>query len=304
MTLGVAIGIEGNPTPDDLRRDAERFAMRLVATSDYFSALGIDIVAGRPFTSADHLDSPRVVLVSEQFARVLGIDPHEIVGRRTDIGMPSGTWAEIVGVVRDVRMRGPERDVQAAIYLPFAQAAIARTAYGIIQSTAGVDTLVPAVRDAVARIDPDLPLYNIRLFHDIRSSYLADRRLAMQLMSLFGLVALALAVVGVYGAIRYLAQRRTREIGIRMALGAWPGQVARRVFADGALPVASGVALGSAAAVALSGVLAATVPGTTPADIRLMIVVAAAVAAVALVAAWLPARSTARVDPVAALRSE
>jgi putative ABC transport system permease protein len=171
--------VEGRTLPSS---QTDNNAVRLSATPGYFAALGIDVLAGRTFTDADRPGTRPVAMVSERFARAFRFEPHEIVGRRVNLGFGEERWVEVIGVVRDVRMRGPESDLQAAIYAPFAQIPINATGYVVAKAGPRPHDLIPAIRMAVAQVDPSLPLYNIRTFDNVRADYLAERRLAMTTM--------------------------------------------------------------------------------------------------------------------------
>jgi putative ABC transport system permease protein len=194
--------------------------------------------------------------------------------------------------------------VQAAIYVPFAQAPINATGYVVAKAGPRPEQLIPAIRMIVSRIDPALPLYNIRTFDEVRARYLTGRRFAMTTMVAFGGLALGLAGVGLYGVISYLVRVRTREIGIRMALGASPAVVGRQVITSGALHAIGGIAIGVTSALGSWKLVSAYVPGLGQVDGVNLAALSAAVFAVSISAVWLPARRAARVDPVVALRCE
>jgi ABC-type antimicrobial peptide transport system permease subunit len=271
-------------------------------TAGYFHAIGLDVVAGRPFNAADHQGAPRVAIVSERVARVLGLEPRELIGRTVQGGRRSS--ATIVGVSRDVLMHGPQRTVNMLLYEPIAQSPAYGTTFLVVKTTTPPAGLASAVRTALLKIDSDLPVYNVRTFDEIRAGFVAERRFAMTVMSAFGLLATLLAGIGLYGVLSYLVQLRTREIGIRMALGASPRIVRAQVVRSGLLLGAAGLALGAAAAYGATHLLASRVPGIEPAGA--VLIAAAAVSMLLLTAAvtWIPARRATRVDPVVALRAE
>lgn len=305
MIIDARVEVEGQPAPTGPR---ERTAPFLCATPGYFAALGIDVVAGRTFDRTDRPGARRVAIVSQLFARAVGLQPAQIVGRRLNLAWPSDPkpmWGEIVGVVRDVRLRGPESPFEPAVYLPFAQEPIrSGVTHVVVKAAADPRALVPAIRQAAARVDPNLPLYNLRRFDDIRAAYLAERRFAMTMMLVFGGLAFGLAAVGLYGVITYLVQLRTREIGIRLAIGASPSRVRRQVLLSGLLHAGGGIAIGAACAIALSRLVAASVPGVGRVDPATLALLAGAIVLVAVVAAWVPARRATLVDPALTLRAE
>jgi ABC-type antimicrobial peptide transport system permease subunit len=281
-----------------------RNALRLSATAGYFLALGIDVLAGRAFTDADRGGALPTAIVSEGYVRAFGVRPRDILGRRVNVGLGSEQWAEVVGVVRDVRMRGPESDLQPAVYVPFAQTPISATGFVVVSAGSRFQDAVPSIRSAVARVDDSLPLYNLQTFGQVRSEYLATRRFTMATMVAFGSVAFGLAALGLYGIVSYLVRLRTREIGIRIAIGATSAIVRREVVGSGALHAAVGIGIGLAAALSLWRVVAARVPGLGQVDAAGMAVVCTMVFIVSICATWFPARRAARIDPLVALRSD
>jgi putative ABC transport system permease protein len=298
--VGRRIMIEGRPAPEG----AQRGASYLSASADYFHAIGIPVVAGRPFTHADRQGAQPVAIVSENVARRVGLSPAEIVGHRVEIGIGPPSWATVVGVVRDVRLQGPEADPEAQLYVPLAQQPNYGTTFIVVKALGDPAALAPALRAAMARIDADVPLYSVRTFDQVRQDFIADRRFAMAVMSAFGLLASLLAVVGLYGVLTYLVQLRTREIGIRMALGASTGAVWWQVVRDGLFHAIGGAVAGMAAAAVALRLMTAYVPGIDVAGPALLAGVAIAMVAASAAVTWLPARRATSVNPVEALRAE
>jgi hypothetical protein len=274
----------------------------LSATPGYFQAIGIDRLAGRFFAESDDERSTPVVIVSDSFARRAGLTPAEAVGRRVRAGVNS-RWASIVGVVRDVRLKGPESGTTAQLYVPAAQGFSGGTTFVVTKTVGDPRPFASALRSAVAAVDADLPVYNIKTFDEVRAGFVADRRFAMVVMTAFAALAALLAGIGLYGVLTYLVQLRTREIGIRVALGASPGKVRRQVVRSGLLHASAGVMTGAAVATAALRVMTARVPGLQPADALLLVTVGAAMIVVAVAVTWLPARRATAIDPVEALRS-
>ncbi len=293
------IMVEGRPVPEG----AERGVSYLSASPDYFQAIGIPLVAGRHFAYTDGAGVQPVAIVSESVARRVGLSPAEAIGRRVEIGVQGGTLATIVGVVRDVRLQGPEADPGAQLYVPLAQQANYGTTFIVVKTLGHPTTLAPALRAAMAGVDSDLPVYNIQTFEQVRARFLAERGFAMAVMTAFAALAALLAGIGLYGALTYLVQLRTREIGIRVALGASPGAVRRQVVRSGLLHALGGVIAGAALATAALQVVIARVPGIQPADAPLLGAVAGAMVLGAAAVTWLPARRATAIDPVEALRS-
>lgn len=301
ITPSQPMALEGQTLPPT---NSVRNAVRLSATPGYFSALGIDVLAGRAFTDADRAGALRTAIVSEGYVRAFGVQPADILGRRVNVGLGSEQWAEVVGVVRDVRMRGPESDLQPAVYVPFAQTPINATGFVVVRAESRFPDAIPSIRSAVARVDASLPVYNLQTFGQVRSEYLATERFTMTLMVAFGSVAIGLAALGLYGIISYLVRLRTREIGIRIAIGATSAIVRREVIGNGALHAAAGIGIGLASALGLWRVVSAHVPGLGQVDAAGLAVVCTVVFIVSIGAAWFPARRAARIDPVVALRSD
>jgi hypothetical protein len=241
-------------------------ALHLLATPAYFSALGIDLLAGRAFDDRDRAGSPLATVVSQGFARAFGLTVRDMLGRKVNVSLTmTPHWAEVIGVVSDVRMQGPEADVQPAVYLPFGQTPIDATGFVVVKARLA-QGLVPSIRSVVGRMDPNLPLYNVRTFGEIRSEYLAPRRFAMTTMVSFGSVAFGLAALGLYGVISYMVGLRTREIGIRIAIGAPPALVRRQVMGSGALHAVAGIAIGLASSIGLWRIVTAQVHGVGRVD--------------------------------------
>ncbi|MPZ20691.1 MAG: FtsX-like permease family protein [Luteitalea sp.] len=301
ITPSQPMALEGQALP---ATNSVRDALRLSATTGYFSALGIDVLAGRAFTDADRASALRTAIVSEGYVRALGMQPRDILGRRVSAGLDSEQWAEVVGVVRDVRMRGPESDLEPAVYVPFAQTPINATGFVVVRAGSRFQDAVPSIRAAVARVDASLPLYNLQTFGQVRSEYLATRHFTMTTMVAFGSVAFGLAALGLYGIVSYLVRLRTREIAIRIAIGATSAVVRRQVIGEGALHAAAGIGIGLATALELWAVVSAHVPGLGQVDATVLAVVCALVFIVSIGAAWFPARRAARIDPLVALQSD
>jgi predicted permease len=301
MTPSLQMALEGRAS---LTAGKNRNALRLSATPGYLSALGIDVLAGRDFSDGDREGAVPRAIVSEGYARTFGITPHDMLGHRINVGLGDVQWAEVVGVVRDVRMRGPESDLEPAVYVPFAQTAVNLTGFVAVHATSGFRDTAGAIRAAVKRVDPDLPVYNLRTFGDVKSEYLSARRFTMTAMIAFGSVSSSLAVVGLYTILSYLVRLRTREIGVRIALGATSTMLQQRFLAGGAQHALAGIGLGLAFALGLWRMVVAYVPGMGQLDAVRVAAVCAIVFSVSMAASWLPARRAARTNPLVAFRFE
>jgi predicted permease len=289
-------------------RDAEESrpgASMLMATPGYFDAMGVRVIAGRRFTSADRAAAPRVAIVSEGAARSLTPDPAGAVGRRVQMrfGKP-GESLEIVGVVADVRLRRQMTGTQTQIYLPVAQSFVRGSAGVVIDADGSEEQVIARARQVLTTIDPELPLYNVVRVADLRARFLATERVTLALGGAFGALALALAAIGLYGTLSQLVAQRRREIGIRLALGASRARLTGSVVWTSVRVAGLGCAAGVALTAGGAQMLAAAVPSFEAPGAGVMALDVLVLLAAAIAAAWLPARRAARVDPLVALRAE
>ena len=273
-------------------------------TPDLIGTLRMRLLRGRGVQPTDKHGSPAVAVVSETFVRqfLRGEDP---IGRRFAFGKPENEdgWITIVGVVADARRSGLVQQVRPYVFLPHAQ----YTTHGLdimIRTTGEPLALMPQVRAALRGIDPQLPLLAARTLDQVFGETVASRRFLTVLLSMFGIAACTLAAIGIYGVMTYVVGRRTREIGVRMALGASPGGVRRLVIGQAMMRAGAGLALGVLGALSLSGLLRAQLFGVPPHDPMTLVATAAVLALVALLASWLPARRAAAVPPTMAMRQE
>jgi putative ABC transport system permease protein len=298
---GRSIWIEGFvPAADN---DSPGAAYRLICP-DYFRTLRIPMLAGRDFTLADAVNAPEVVIVNQALARRYFPD-QDPVGRRLKLGGPRSTapWFTIVGVVGDVRHFSLDDRPRPEMFRPYSQAAW--PSMDIIARTPSAPASFAAeIRKAAATIDPDLPISRVQTMDQYVESTTGARKFPMQLLSAFGAVGLLLAALGIYGVMSFGVLQRTQEIGIRMALGAQPRQVARLFLREGVAFAASGIAIGLVGALALARLLENLLYGVTASDPVTLLTVVFLLAAVALLACWIPARRAMGVDPMVALRHE
>jgi predicted permease len=289
----------------------EHISSRLrMVTPEYFAAMGIPLLEGRLFQASDRRDSVLVMVVSETLARA-AFPGESALGKRIaccEGGPDDPKLKTVVGVVGDVRSRGLGAEVEPEFYLPIAQAPpvawnwIERTMTVALKAqTEAPESLVPSLRAAVRGIDPVLPLHGIATMQQRVLDSTAQPRFLASLLLVMSLLGLALAAVGVYGVMGYLAALRAHEIGVRMALGARAGDVVLLVVRQAMIPVALGIGLGLVAAMGGAGLLSSQLFGIRPNDPWTFFGVAALLALVALFASYLPARRTARVDPKRAL---
>ncbi len=287
------------------RPDEDYGVQRRHLTPGYFRALGIPLLAGRDVRETDGADAPRVIVVNETFASRVFPGANAVGMHIAWDGPSQAEDLEIVGVVGDVRAFGLDAEVEPTMYLPNPQIQTPESMCLVIR-TAGTPPLglVPDVRQAVWRLDSDLPLYEVTTMEQIMSDSLASQRSWLLLLSIFAAVALLLAAVGIYGVLSYTVSQRTHELGIRLAMGAPKPTVLGLVTRQGMTLVLVGVALGTAGALALSRVLSGLLYEVSANDPTTFAAVVAFIFAVALPACYLPARRAASVDPMEALRYE
>jgi putative ABC transport system permease protein len=294
-------------TDERLALGDELGAQTISATGDVFGAIGLRIVAGRTFTTAEAVDpEARVTVINERLSRQLWPDG-SAVGRR--IGIREGrdvSWFRIVGIAPDVvyeELGEQSEQSQRNLYLPYALSA-PRTMAILVRSTADPDTLRGPVRDALRQLHGGLPVYDIRTMTEVRRFTTFEQRFFGQLMGAFAGTALLLACLGVYALLAYATRLRTREIGVRLSLGARPRDVAG-LFVRQAVQIGSaGLAIGLGLATAVAQTLSGTLFAVDAFDPWLFLTAGTVLLAVVLAAAYLPARQAARVDPMLALRNE
>ena len=289
--------VEGEPEPPKGR---EPVAQLNIVSPDYFRTMGIRQLEGRDFDEHDTADVPSVAVVNETMARQLwpGMDP---IGRR--LRLRDAGWVTVVGVVGDVRHSGPSEPPQPQIYTTHEQDA--RIFACVVARTAGEPMAMAApMRAALWAVDKDQPVWKVRAMEELVTGSRGTARAMSLLVGVFAAVALALAGVGIYGVMAYAVSQRTREIGIRMALGAASGRVLRLVVGRALVLTSVAIVLGAIGATVLARLLGTLLFGVGPADPVTFGVAAAALASVGTLAAYLPARRAARIDPVRALAEE
>jgi putative ABC transport system permease protein len=301
-----------NGTPSDDRHNLVGIEYRSISP-EYFKTLAIPLQRGRAFTDADSAESAGVAVVNESLARELwpGQNPIGKPLLAADGDAAQSSPREVVGVVADIREMGLDQPSRPTVYVPQAQVKDsfnAMTNYWFASSclvrTAGRLNLDNEIRGIVAAVDPEEPVAQIDSMANVLARSIAEQRFFMTLMGIFAALALVLAGGGIYGVLSYQVARRTHEIGIRMALGANPRDVFRLVLNEGLRVVLVGVAIGTAAALLLTRLMASLLFGVKPTDPLTFAAVAALLVCVALAACYIPARRATQVDPIIALRYE
>ena len=275
-----------------------------LATADYFSAMAIPLLRGRTFSESDQPAAPNAAVVSQSLAAKYwpNEDP---IGQAIQFGNMDGDLRllHVVGVVGDVRHGGVDAPPRPTVYANALQRRSASDLSVVVRAAVPPSSLVPAMRQTVRSLDPELPV-DFRTLDQIFSSSLDQRRFSLVVFGVFGVVALLLAAMGIYGVTTYAVAQRTQEIGIRMALGARMVDVVKLILRSAMTLALVGAAIGLAGAMALTRLMSALLFGVTPTDLPTFAAVAAGLIAVALIASYLPARRATKVDPLVALRHE
>jgi predicted permease len=272
---------------------------------DYLVTMGIPLLRGREFTSADTGNAPLIAIANEAFAR--RYFSGQALGKRIPYGMDSNKkprWIYIVGLARDARDENPSREPGPELYRPFAQENVFPQAELIVRTAADPIGLAPAIREQVWAVDKNAPIDSVTTMDQLASQSVADPRFRVLLLGSFGTLGLVLAAVGIYGVISCSVSQRTREIGVRMAMGAQRPDILRLVVGHELLFSLAGIGIGAAGALALTRVLRTLLFEITPTDPLTFAGVTITFVLVALAASYVPARRAMRVDPMVALRHE
>jgi putative ABC transport system permease protein len=295
----LGFNIEGRPAiaPSDLP-STNYYAV----TPEYFRAMGIRLVRGRVFTAQDDAKAPRVAIINETMARQ-HFPNEDPIGKRINITNGPDTWREIVGIVGDIKQYGVDKATSSQSYEPFAQ--VPFSSLNVVIRTSGPPAaLLSSIRPTVYAVDKDQPIGAIRPLEEIMADSIARQRFAMTLLTVFSLVALVIAAVGIYGVMAYSVVQRTGEFGIRMALGAQQSDVLRLVLTQGGKLVGLGLIIGLAATLAASHAMGSMLFNTSAQDPLTLTSITLLLGGVALVACLLPATRATKVNPIEALRVE
>jgi putative ABC transport system permease protein len=288
--------IKSNPSEDP---SVERFSV----TPEYFRVLEIPLLKGRLLSDQDRTGSLPVVVISESTATALwpGEDP---LGRRVRIGdHASGPWRTVVGIAGNVRHASLAAPPTLQMYLPQSQVTDSYLVL-TVRSAVAPASLVPQIRSVFQATDPAVPIYRVATMGDLVGKSVAERRFVMRVLGAFAALALLLAAVGLYGVVSYTVSQRTREVGVRLALGARRVDILRLVLQSGLMTVAAGLVLGVAAALVSMRFMRALLFDVSPADLPTIAVAVSALTVVAILAHLVPARRATAVNPVVALRQE
>jgi len=292
--------IEGtSPNPQELPESGFR-----VVTSKYFEVMGISVLKGRGFSDSDRPASPLVAVVNQKFAN--NFFGQDALGKRVDLGEPGKPhWAQIVGVINDVKHSGLDQETQPEIYLSYDQSPFLFQMMAFtLRTGADPDSVANSARQAIWSVDKDQSVLRVVSMETAAKETMAIRRVTMLLLAMFGIAALALACVGAYGVISQGVIQRTREIGVRMALGATRGNVLTMILCEGARLAIVGAVIGVALAFALTRLMSSLLYGVSERDPLTFFVIPVLLFTVALIACLIPATRATKVDPMVALRYE
>ena len=275
-----------------------------VGTADYLKTIGAELIEGRLPDERDGRDAPLIVVINETFARLHW--PNESpIGRRVSFGGPTAPWRTIVGVVKDVRERGYELEMKPGSYVSYAQVMTTWFPENLVVRTNGEPAAIaPAVRRVIADVDPEQPVSAIRSMEEIVDLNVVDRTGQTLLLGAFAALALLLACLGLYGVLSYAVTQRTREIGVRLALGATTGAITRLVIGRGIALTCLGVTIGVTLAWATTRMMRSLLVGIGATDPTTFTGVVALLILVALGACTLPALRAVRIDPMRVLRQD
>jgi putative ABC transport system permease protein len=292
--------VEGRAVPPDNELPVTSLA---IASSDYFESLRIPLQGGRLFSDADHTTAPPVAIVNDLLAGRLW-PGEDAVGKRVSTNW-QGAWRsmEVVGVVGRVRHNGLDSDPRIELFMPFSQTPFGSMTF-VVETSGDPATLLPLLKARIWEVDPTLPIWDAATLDSLVAQTLTPRRLILQIVSGLSALAFALSAIGIYGMLSFSTAQRTREIGLRLAMGASDGSIMKMVLREGMLTAAIGATIGLVASFVLSRGMAALLYGVSPTDPATLAATTGLLLAVAFAACYLPARRATRIDPLAALRTD
>src|SRR5581483_1297513 len=298
---GRSLTVEGFPV---LSVGQAPMLLHQISLPGYFKAMGIPLEAGREFTDSDGTNGERLTIINQSIARRY-FPNGDALGKRIRFGPPEDNepWHTIIGVAGDVKQTGLDDHAFFCAYLPFNERATG-TMDIVVRTSSSPEGLAQAVRSAVKDLDSSLPIIGLRSMDEIVSRSMWQQRLYSRLFALFGIVALVLAAVGIYGVMSYTVSQRTHEIGIRMALGAQAFDVLKSVLREGLLQIIIGLVIGLAASLALTRLMETVLFEVKTTDVATFTVVSALLALIALAACFIPARKASKVEPLVAMRTD
>jgi putative ABC transport system permease protein len=279
-------------------------AYATLASPGFLEALGVRLLRGRLLSDSDRAGAPFVGVINEALAAryFAGQDP---LGRRVQLGDEDDPWVEIVGVIASTKNRGLDADAEPELFASTLQlAGFNNQMFLVVRTDGDPYAVLPAIRRAVESLDPEQPVYAVRTIEQAFELSQFRRRFSTTLLGLFGGFALVLAAVGIYGVVSYATSQRTREVGVRMALGAKRADVTRLFVRQAMIPVGIGAVLGAVAAFGVGRVMTSLLFEVEAGDPITIGAAGLVLAAVGVLAAWVPARRASRLDPVRALRVE
>jgi len=296
-------GIAFVPDGFQMPRDRENFSSTMDAVDEgYFETMGIPILRGRGFLASDTADAPRVAVVNEKFAKHYW-PTADAVGKYIRLDSRAGTLVEIVGVAQTIKYQNTFEPMDF-VYMPLAQHPIARMTL-MLRSSGDPLQLIQSVKDVVRTLDPNLPMLHTMAYEDFYLNQAVNGpRIAMKLVGSMGVVGLLLAIAGLYGLVAYNVSRRTREIGIRMALGAASSDVLRLVMGKGVVLVGMGTVIGLVMGFAVEQLMNSMLFNAGGVDMAVYLIVVPSMVLVTMLAAYVPARRASRIAPTVALRYE
>jgi putative ABC transport system permease protein len=291
--------------------DPNPIILNRVASAEYFGAMGIRLKEGRFFNNSDGAGGPdkdSTIIVNETFAELMWPNETSVIGKRVHMGTSPPPdkpihWLSVIGVAKDVKHYGLERPVRPGVYLP--QPLSPRSMNTVVVKMTGDPAAIAAeARAAMRDVDPEIPAYDMRTMDDRLARSRSLRAAYSWMLGVFAIMALVLALGGSYGVTSYLVSQRTRELGIRVALGARRGDISRTVLKGSLAVVSTGVVIGVAGAIGAGRLLASLLFGVPPYDVLILTIAALALVSTGFLANWLPARRASRVDPMVSLRTD